>query len=112
MEKQEAVKLLKEAIDRLENQKTNADGGEWQAAGCYWRLSKVLREFVVQEMIKHQSPKQCWAIFQHHGAVYPVEGQKSIPLADGSFLEPMVIGEGGKLVRASEKPGYQGISFK
>ena len=110
MQKQEAIKLLKEAIDRIESPKVNADGGEWQAAGCYWRLAQVLSDFVAPEMIKHQSPKQYWDVLRAHGAIYPVEGQKHVPVGQRFKLEPMVVKD-GKIVRASEVEGYQGISF-
>lgn len=110
MKKQEAVKLLKEAIDRIENPKENADGGEWQAAGCYWRLAKVISEFVAPEMIRNQSPKQYWEVLKVHGAIYSVEGQKHVPIGKGVKLEPLVIKD-GKVIKASDQPGYQGISF-
>lgn len=46
MDRDEAIKLLDEAISRLKNPSNNANGKPCQVGGVYWRLAKVLEKHV------------------------------------------------------------------
>ena len=45
-EGEEAVKLLKEALSRIEHPSQNDNGGSMQVGGAYWRLSYVLEKYL------------------------------------------------------------------
>ena len=46
MDRDEAIKLLDEALNRLKNPSNNANGKPCQVGGVYWRLAKVLEKHV------------------------------------------------------------------
>ena len=54
MNRQEAIILLREALDRLERPSQNANGGEIMMGGVYWRLATVMREYVDKELDTHE----------------------------------------------------------
>ena len=54
MTRSEAVQLLQEAIDRIRRPVKNYSGGAWQAGGCYWRMMKVLHDFVVPGLVEEE----------------------------------------------------------
>jgi hypothetical protein len=54
MNRQEAITLLREALDRLERPSQNAHGGKIMMGGVYWRLDLVLRSYVDAELEKHE----------------------------------------------------------
>ena len=46
MELKEAVQLMREASSRIENPSINSNGKKQQLGGAYWRLQKVVNEFL------------------------------------------------------------------
>ena len=64
--KSEAIAYLEEALERLKHPSTNANGGEMQAGGAYWRIANALR-YVDDVLADHEGEKHAHFIRQTHG---------------------------------------------
>jgi hypothetical protein len=69
MSKEEATQLLVEALDRVRRPTKNYYGGDWQSGGCYWRLMKVLYEYVMPSLANEKT--HMFELFERFGM--PVE---------------------------------------
>lgn len=69
MDKQQAINLLQEALNRLENPSGNANGGDIQLGGVYWRLAKVLNDYVDVNMGEQEGCKHAKFIRYSYGAI-------------------------------------------
>lgn len=50
MDKDEAVALIEEAIEKIKKPSINSSGGRMEIGGVYWRLVRVLNKFVVPQL--------------------------------------------------------------
>ena len=76
MERQEAVKLIEEALSRLKNPSPNANGGSFQCGGSYWRLSQVLCRYLEPRLDKEEGNKHGEFIRKTHGVIVANKGVK------------------------------------
>jgi len=67
MTRDEAIQLISEALNRIINEQKNANGGNWQAGGTYWRLMKVLRFYVLPEIYLQEGEKHAQFLATTHG---------------------------------------------
>lgn len=63
---EEAVGLMREALMRIEHPAGNAQGGEMQVSGAYWRVARVISEFLLPRMKKEHGA----AHFEHMVATH------------------------------------------
>ena len=63
----EAVDLVEQALLRLKNPGKNANGGNIQLGGIYWRLAKVLDQFVNRNIVEQEGESHALFIRKTHG---------------------------------------------
>lgn len=54
-----AAKLLREAADKIESSALNFSKSGWQCGGAYWRVARVLGEFLEVELARQETPENC-----------------------------------------------------
>ena len=69
MNRVEAEGLLADALRRIRHPQKNANGGAYQAGGAYWRLAKVLREYLEPALPSIEGQAHADHIFKHHGRI-------------------------------------------
>ncbi|BBL74184.1 hypothetical protein [Methylomagnum ishizawai] len=69
MKKDEAVLLLRQAMDRIEYEPKNHGGRGWQCGGAYWRLAQVLEYYLFQELESQEGKKHSAFIIENHGRI-------------------------------------------
>lgn len=74
MERQEAVKLLEEALGRLKKPSPNANGGSFQCGGAYWRIAKVLG-YLATRLDDEEGKKHGEFIRKTHGVLAVNKGE-------------------------------------
>ena len=65
----EVTTLLKEALSRIERPSGNANGGNWQAGGAYWRLAKAIK-FIDNAMDHVEGKEHAKFIRENHWQLY------------------------------------------
>ena len=69
MERETAVALLEEALWRIKHPSRNGHGGPMQSGGAYWRLAKVLREFLEPRLKSDGGEEDAERILKIHGRI-------------------------------------------
>lgn len=69
MKRSEAIKLLNEALSRIERPTPNANGGEEQVGGAYWRLSQVLEYYLAPILEEQEGEKHAKFMRETHGVI-------------------------------------------
>ena len=75
MSRAQAIQLLEEALDRLRQPQLNSSGGAWQAGGCYWRLMRVLADYVAPLLYEVEGITNAERLRASHGVPAPVSMQ-------------------------------------
>lgn len=79
MRPDEAAKLLREALSRIERPSGNANGGDMQVGGIYWRLAQVLGEFAAPRLAEHEGAEHAAFIRKTHGVLVSAPAAASAP---------------------------------
>lgn len=69
MSREEAVALLEQALARIKHPQENAHGGEMQASGAYWRLARVLSDYLLPAMQEVHPAEHVHFITMTHGTL-------------------------------------------
>lgn len=67
MERAEAVQLVEEALARIRAPGANANGGNEQVGGAYWRLAKVLSQYLEPALDQQEGHEHAEFIRATHG---------------------------------------------
>lgn len=92
MDREEACQLVREALDRIASPSANANGGDMQVGGAYWRLTKVLNNFLLPQLMLQEG--------QHH-ATHLLEAPTPTPV----FRSPL----NERVIRMSEVEALVGM---
>lgn len=84
MEKSHAIELLEEALTRIKSPKPNSRGSDFQAGGAYWRLAKVLGEYVLPALGQCEGQEHANFLLHVH---HPVpEGMAIVPISPNNLM--------------------------
>lgn len=86
MRPEEAVKLLKQAMSRIERPSGNFNGGDMQVGGIYWRLAQVLGEFAAPRLDEQEGAKHAAFIRKTHGVLAPAPLAAPAPDDEGDVF--------------------------
>lgn len=92
----DAAIMLREAYRRLNTPEKNFHGGDFQAGGAYWRLARVLREFLEPELLRQEGAKRAASLIATHGRV----------LIDGGCEKPFEL----KSKKAFDEPTIRSLT--
>lgn len=96
-----AVQLLQEALRRIEYPLPNYHGGNMQVGGAYWRLARVLNEYLGPMLTSQEGGQHAAFILKTHGEIQRPPGGRAAPSDSGKPQEPKPeaqasIGQGGE----------------
>lgn len=87
MRPEEAAKLLREALSRIERPSGNANGGDMQVGGIYWRLAQVLGEFAAPRLEEHEGTEEHAAFIRKtHGVLVAASAAAQEPDDDSDVF--------------------------
>jgi hypothetical protein len=69
MKKDDALLLLRQAMDRIEGEPRNHKGRGWQCGGVYWRLSQVLEYYLFPRLEEQEGKEHADFIIENHGKI-------------------------------------------
>jgi hypothetical protein len=98
MTRDEAICLLREALTRIEHPQENANGGPEQTGGAYWRLAKVISEYLAPNLQANEGEEHASHLQKQHSimTLNPID-----PVAFDDFLRS---GGADKIVAALPPP--------
>lgn len=70
MTAEQATHLLQSALYRIERPSPNAQGGTMQVSAAYWRLSKVMTDFLMPRLEKEHGKEHAHFILAGHGQIH------------------------------------------
>lgn len=79
MERADAIQLLEEALARIRAPRANANGGNEQVGGAYWRLAKVLSQYLDPKLEQEEGHEHAEFIRAMHGQLLKLntEGKRA-----------------------------------
>lgn len=69
MTREDAISFLEGAISRIENHNGNANGGDEQTGGAYWRLARVLKDYLEPRLDEQEGKEHADFIRKNHGVI-------------------------------------------
>lgn len=69
MQKDEALLLLQQAMDRIKGEPINHKGRGWQCGDAYWRLSQVLEYYLFPRLEEQEGKEHTDFIIENHGKI-------------------------------------------
>jgi hypothetical protein len=70
MTAEQATELVKSALARIERPQPNAQGGTMQVSAAYWRLSKVMTDFLMPRLEQEHGKEHAHSILTGHGQIH------------------------------------------
>lgn len=70
MQKHEAIELVQDALFRIKNEPKNANQG-WQCGGAYWRLSAVIKHYLLPKLEENEGKAHADRLIQTHSPQAP-----------------------------------------